>query len=215
MSRSRFKSALLLGAGNDVPLKNPALTRNYSLIVCADGGASLAKTWGLKPDLIIGDQDSLDSETKAYWEGKAVSFQRFPVEKDETDLDLALTWALEQGATQVSLTGAWGGRVDHSLGNLALLYRLALLDIPNQLLTRNQILSATRSKFISQVQTGAIVSLLPLNSTVQGVTTSGLKYGLEKATLIQGSTLALSNEATQAEIFVEVKKGVLLIVLEH
>ena len=122
---------------------------------------------------------------------------------------------MNQGADSLTLVGGWGSRIDHSLGNVELLYRLALLGIPNQLLTRDHRLSAVCRGYKTQVRQGSIVSLLPLSPEVSGLTTSGLLYALEKVTIRKGSTLTISNVATATDISVEMANGVLLIIMEQ
>ncbi|HHT91089.1 MAG: thiamine diphosphokinase [Bacillota bacterium] len=215
MNRSISRPALIVASGEDVPKEPPALNDGNTLVICANGGAKLARLWNLTPGLILGDQDSLDASSKEYWLAKGIPLQSVSAVKDETDLDLAVQYALNQGADSLTLVGGWGSRIDHSLGNVELLYRLALLGIPNQLLTRDHRLSAVCRGYKTQVRQGSIVSLLPLSPEVSGLTTSGLLYALEKVTIRKGSTLTISNVATATDISVEMANGVLLIIMEQ
>lgn len=214
MSRSHCKPSLILGSGEDVPERPPLLGGN-PLIVAADGGANLAYKWGLIPHIIIGDGDSISAETKEYWIGKQVAFLKYPTKKDHTDMELAINYAINQGSTSITLIGAWGSRVDHSLGNLELLYSLAQIGIKNRLLTKNQILSAFEGNFAIETTDRSIVSLVPLSSEVEGVTTQGLAYPLNNSNLIKGTTLSISNEAVERHIQIKTKKGVLLVILSN
>ena len=214
MNRSISRPALIVASGEDVPKEPPALNDGNTLVICANGEASLP-VWNLTPGLILGDQDSLDASSKEYWLAKGIPLQSVSAVKDETDLDLAVQYALNQGADSLTLVGGWGSRIDHSLGNVELLYRLALLGIPNQLLTRDHRLSAVCRGYKTQVRQGSIVSLLPLSPEVSGLTTSGLLYALEKVTIRKGSTLTISNVATATDISVEMANGVLLIIMEQ
>ena len=215
MNPTISRPALILGSGEDVPFTAPTLKNDNTLIICADGGAKLARTWRLTPKIILGDQDSLDAPTKEYHRAQGVVFRRVPTEKDETDLDLAVEYALQQGATSLTLVGAWGSRIDHALGNVELLYRLALMGLPNQILTRSHRLSAFCTRFRATAQKDSIVSLLPLSPEVTNVRTRGLLYPLNGVTLKKGSTLTISNVATATEIIVEMANGVLLIVMRQ
>jgi thiamine pyrophosphokinase len=106
------------------------------LVVAADGGARAALALGRPPDLVVGDLDSLDPESRAALAGAGCAFEIVPREKDETDLELALKAAAGRGATTIDVLGALGGaRLDHALANvlaLALPFlghrRVALLD---------------------------------------------------------------------------------------
>lgn len=215
MNPRKNKHALILASGEDVPAALPSRDEKVEdlLVICADGGAALARLWSLVPSVILGDQDSLDLETKAYWQEKKVPFLKVSSVKDETDTDLAVEYALDQGADQITLVGGWGSRIDHSLGNVELLYRLALRGIENSLLTKEQRLSAFCHEFRGRVALGGFVSLIPLSPQVQGVTSTGLLYPLRGETLQKGSTLAISNEAVAKDIIVRIETGVLLVVL--
>ncbi len=212
MSLSSDRPVLIIGSGEDVP-QNPPVIRS-SAVICADGGAALARSWGLIPSMILGDWDSLDGTTKKYWQGRGVPMQRFPIAKDQTDLELAVEYALQHGAREIHLTGAWGSRIDHSLGNLELLYRLATMKIPNLLYTRNQRLSAFDETFSAQVRVGSTVSLIPLSPVVEGVATEGLLYPLVDATLKRGSTFTVSNQAIEENISLRLGVGILLVIFE-
>lgn len=213
MNQIRFKHALIIGSGEDVPCAPPLVGGPAPLVICADGGAALARRWGVRPAAILGDQDSLDPKTKEYWQGQGVPFRRFSTNKDETDLDLAVEYALQMGATKITLVGAWGSRLDHSLGNLELLYRLAVRGVPNRLVTKDHCLSAFCGEFQAEVSKGSIVSLLPLSPVVEKVTSTGLLYPLQETTISKGSTLTISNEAVQANISLQSMEGVLLVVV--
>ena len=90
-------------------------------IIGADGGAARALAWGLAPDLVIGDLDSLSARQRKALEARGCPFLVHPRAKDDTDLELALTYAAEQGAQEIVILGALGGRLDHTLANLLLL----------------------------------------------------------------------------------------------
>ena len=207
------RDALILGSGGDVPLHPPNFAQEYQpLVICADGGAALAHKWNLRPDIVVGDQDSLQPETKEYWRDLGVPFYRVSEVKDETDMELAVNYALRQGARRITMVGGWGSRIDHSLGNIELLHRLAQAKMENLLITREHQLSAFVGEFSVQVKEGAYVSLIPLSDEVRGVCTEGLRYPLEGATLSRGSTLTISNIADQSRIFLRSEAGVLLVV---
>ncbi|MCK9525784.1 MAG: thiamine diphosphokinase [Limnochordia bacterium] len=213
MNPSLSKVSLIIGSGEDVPLDPPIFAQgHHPLVICADGGAALARKWGLIPAIIIGDLDSLDQETKEYWQGENIPFHRVSAAKDESDMDLAVSYALQRGARRITLVGGWGSRIDHSLGNVELLYRLAQEKIENRLLTKEHQLSAFTGEFRAKVVKGSYVSLIPLSEEVRGVTTRGLLYPLEQATLRKGSTLTISNVACEAEIFLQSDDGVLFVV---
>ncbi|MEM7140067.1 MAG: thiamine diphosphokinase [Actinomycetota bacterium] len=90
------------------------------LIICADGGLDAAHAAGRRPDIVVGDMDSVSEELLEAL-GSEVVVDRLPVAKDETDLELALARAIGAGAARISVHLAAGGRLDHQLANLAVL----------------------------------------------------------------------------------------------
>src|SRR5689334_754444 len=95
--------------------------RAAELLIAADGGALPLLRAGMTPHMAIGDMDSIDAAGLAELEARGVAIRRFPREKDETDLELALLYAAQAGATAIDVLGALGGRWDHTLANVALL----------------------------------------------------------------------------------------------
>ena len=91
------------------------------LVICADGGASNALALGLQPQVVIGDLDSLDSNLQAQLEADGCQVLAHPARKDETDLELALHYAIEHGVDEILILGALGGRIDQTLANVLLL----------------------------------------------------------------------------------------------
>lgn len=215
MNPSIGKSALILASGDDVPLEFPHHLYHNDLVICADGGAVWARSWNITPHIIVGDLDSLDGATQEYWEDKEVPFQRVSAVKDQTDLELAVEYALCQDVTKITVVGGWGSRIDHSLGNLELLYSLALKGIENLLITKEHVLSAFCREFRAEVKVGSVVSLIPLSTEVLDVSTKGLLYPLQGAKLEKGNTFTVSNVAVEEYIAVMTGQGVLLAVVQQ
>ena len=89
-------------------------------VLCADGGALRARKFGLKPHTIIGDLDSLTAPQVEQFAADGTEILRFPTQKDETDLELALSWCLDNQASEIVIIGALGGRIDQTLANIIL-----------------------------------------------------------------------------------------------
>ena len=110
------------GVMDDPAGEAAAWIRPGDLVVAADGGSHHALDAGITPSVVIGDLDSLSDDLLRRLEAERVAFHRAPVEKDETDLELALTWAAAQpGVEEIVVLGAFGGRPDQALSNLLLL----------------------------------------------------------------------------------------------
>ncbi|HQF68612.1 MAG TPA: thiamine diphosphokinase, partial [Anaerolineaceae bacterium] len=98
-------------------------------IIAADGGLAHVQALNLKPDLLVGDLDSVSPEQIRWAEKMGAEVRRFPLDKDETDLELALQEAVATGCSRITITGALGGRLDQTLSNIYLLNLPVLADL--------------------------------------------------------------------------------------
>lgn len=175
------------------------------LILAADAGYFNAREMGVKPHVVLGDFDSMDETGLPH----GIERIRVPSEKDETDTQLALSYALQKGATDVVFIGGLDGRMDHALSNLLLLEALdakfvhaIITDGNNRVrFLRNNSTLLARSQF-------RYFSLLAADEKVKGVTIEGGKYPLHKATLTRKNpSLGVSNEITGNCAFIDVRRG--------
>jgi thiamine pyrophosphokinase len=188
--------------------------RAADLIVAADGGARNARRLGLRPHVVVGDSDSLDQDTAQWLEQGRASWQRHPTDKDESDLELALVYAAEAGATNISILGALGGRPDQTVANLQLLAHPVLAGRRVRMLGENYCLWLLRGGETARIEgrVGDTVSLLPLAGEAHGVRTAGLRWALSGDTLHFGRARGLSNEMTAPLATTSLERGLLLIV---
>ena len=188
--------------------------REGDWIIGADGGAARALAWGLIPDLVIGDMDSLPDTARAVLLSEGCRFVEHPRAKDETDLELALVRAVREGAQEIVVLGALGGRLDHALANILLLTLPSLAGIPVRIAEGDQQALLARGGETVELEgaPGDLVSLLPLGGDARGVTTRGLAWALEEDTLRFGSSRGVSNEMTAGKAGIRVNEGLLLVV---
>ncbi|MHB1651089.1 MAG: thiamine diphosphokinase [Desulfitobacteriaceae bacterium] len=183
-------------------------------LVCADGGGNSALLSGRIPDVLIGDLDSITPENLEKCYLAKVEIQQYPREKDQTDLELALEWAIEKAGTEqeIFLYGGTGGRIDHLLGNIALLLaharrgRIIRVKDPKHemwLLQGREIIYGEKEKELS---------LIVLSETAV-VTTEGLYYSLDHACLVQDSPRTISNVFLGEEAVVQVDAGWVLAIM--
>lgn len=218
--------ALILADG-DVPARTrldtawPGWDDGIDLVIAADGGARHAERLGVTLDLWVGDGDLLGDEGIAALAAAGVPIERSPVDKDQTDLELAVDAALARGAQGLVIVGALGGeRVDHALANVALLARADLAGRPAVLLDGSARVSLVRAPdpagapatVVLTGRPGTTVSLLPLGGDVAGVTTDGLVYPLDDEPLLLGSARGVSNVVARAGASVTVRRGLLLVI---
>ncbi len=176
----------------------------YPVLVAADGGANHCLGMGLKPDIIVGDFDSIDpSALEAFQE---VPQKRYPSNKDETDLELALSLAFHPNIEKITIFGALGGRTDHTIGNLVLLSRY-----PGKVFleSESELLFVIDKQTELSTKVGQEISLIPLNGPVKGIASEGLKWPL-KDKILDKSFIGLCNQATASKVTLSVKEGDLL-----
>lgn len=216
--------------------------RQSDVVVCADGGVRHLKQINTVPDVVIGDLDSIGDDAtlylKSYLADNRVVLVQYPKKKDASDTELAVLWAIEKGATDITLIGATGNRLDHTLSNIFILrtitqsgisckivddhneiYMLShdlpqkepsanLSDLPSDLAS-----DSARSPFISvKGAPGDLLSIIPVTETVAGVTIYGFEYPLNDATLRLGSSHGVSNVFTGDIAYVSLKQGIVLVI---
>ena len=125
----------LIFANGDAPHRSTVArwAADADLIIAADGGTRHALSAGVLPHVVIGDLDSLDEADRAQLDRSNVRLIIYPAHKDDTDLELALRYALDQHATEIVVCSALGGRWDQSLANLMLLTWPELAHVPTRI----------------------------------------------------------------------------------
>ncbi len=180
------------------------------LIIAADGGARHALGWGRPPDVVIGDCDSLDEESRRELEQAESRFITHPTHKDETDLELALRHAAALNPRRITILGAWGDRPDHTLANLLLLTHPDFAGPDIRLLAHRQEIRLVRHETTVQGRPGDLVSLIPIGGDAIGVTTEGLEYPLHDETLSLGTSRGVSNVLIAEGACIRLREGLLL-----
>ena len=200
-----WKSCVIFGAG-DPPGTCPAFEKD-ALLVAADGGLLTMRSFGLTPDLFVGDLDSLPEGAP-----EGIEALRLPVKKDVTDTDAAAVAALERGCTDVLILGGTGGRLDHTLANLSLLARLSQKGCRARLSDGKTTAQAlTNGSLTLPARESGTVSVFSFTEKSEGVTVRGLQYALEDASLVSSFALGVSNAFAGKDAFIGVKNGTLLV----
>lgn len=183
------------------------------LVLAADGGARTALDLGDVPAFVVGDFDSLDEETQEELARLGCQFVRVQAEKDETDTELAIEVALQQGASRITIVGALGGtRFEHTLANIQLLAGYPTL--PIELVdghSRGWLVRGPETVLI-EGRDGDLLSLLPLTAEVTGVRTEQLQYPLRDEPLTFGKPRGISNVLLGTQAKVTLNKGLLLFI---
>lgn len=191
------------------------LAETACMIIAADGGLQHVQDLGLVPDILIGDLDSVTPEQVQWAEENGVEIRRFPADKDETDLELALIAAAATGNRKMVIVGALGGRLDQTLSNVLLLHLPVLTNLDVRIDDGLQEVILVRNALELAGKPGDLVSLLPLSPIVRGITTSGLKYPLNDESMIFFHSRGLSNRMLTDTALIEFQSGVLICIHER
>jgi len=207
---SLVKSCIIVGAGEFDGLKSE---HESKFIIAVDGGYDSLKKIGVTPDLIVGDCDSIEALPDN------IEVVRYPAEKNQSDLELAVGEAIKRGFVSFYIYGALGKRFDHSLASMAVLTGISQKGLNARLIgTASSLCEATavtNSKLVFEAGSSGTISIFPAGEKAEGVSLQGLKYQLDNAVLHCHETVGLSNEFTGEEAVIEVKSGTLIIILQN
>lgn len=208
--------AALILAGGDLDLSGPwvkDLHGPWRHVIAADGGARHARALGLYPTLLVGDMDSIDGTSREAF--RDVPTLTFPTAKDQTDSQIALEWALEQGVRRIVIAGGLGGRFDHSLANAQLLARIADAGGKGVVTDGRQavyLLTAKAQGLRLRAPREFVLSVLPLGNC-RGLSLRGLRWELDSFDLAVGDTRTISNEFTGQTANLRLLEGTALVVV--
>lgn len=199
------KTCFLVGAGEACALPD---IKKDDLLIAVDGGLSLCLAEGKEPQLLVGDLDSLGAAPLP-----DIPLVRFPVKKDETDTYLAYLEGVKRGYSHFEIYGGLGGRADHTVANLQLLYRIAKEGNTAALVGKGVRMVSFSSRAITlKTRVGDSIGVFALSPECTGVSIAGTAYTLEDGALTSDFPLGVSNTAIAESVKVSVKEGALLVV---
>ncbi len=189
------------------------LAATVDLVIAADGGTRLCSAAGVTPDVVVGDLDSLDAETVATIRSKGIPVIEYAADKEDTDLDLALTEARRRGVGQVTVCAAFSGRLDHTLAAVGALARAA--DLRPRVSEPGQDGWLLDSHHRAELAIGPSGSTFSVVSLGEGavVSVSGARWPLHYASLGALSSLGISNRVEGGESHVRVHEGAVLVMV--
>lgn len=216
----KMKRCLIVTGGTiDIAFAKDFLSqRSYDYVIAADAGLEVLRPLRISPNAVVGDLDTVDKKVlEEYQNQPDIEFEIHKPEKDETDTELALLTAARQGCEAVDILGALGGRMDHAIGNIQLMYQFFCQGMEVNIYdARNRLyLLGGHKVFHREKVYGKYISFLPMTETVEGLTLRGFKYPLQRRTIGLGTSLCISNELKREEGILELEKGVLLCVEAH
>ena len=208
MTYASGKICRIFGGGEFAPAA-PFAPAPGDLVVAADSGLNLVKRLGIKPDLIVGDFDSL-GKTPA-----GDNVVTLPVEKDVTDAAAAVSLGRERGYSRFAFFGCTGGRPDHTFAAYQLLAELAARGEAGLLFGDGFTVTAVWNGSLSfPALPGGTLSVFAVGGEARGVTLSGVYYPLSDATLSPTFPLGVSNSFVGGPVRIGVADGTLLIFAE-
>ncbi len=205
---------IVIFANGDLPNleKARAILKSGDFIIAADGGAKHILQLGRRPNVLIGDLDSITREAQQELEKTNTEIIQFSRDKNETDLELAITHAINLNPPQIVIVAALGNRLDQTLGNISLMTSSQLAHFDVRLDDGVNEVLFCREQAQVHGKSGDIVSLVPWQGDVTGVVTSGLKWPLQSEILYSNKTRGISNEMLDEIATIKNESGLLLVI---
>jgi len=202
-----LKKIVIVSAGNCFnPEKLKKYTDECDYIICADGGYEHLLKIGKKPDLLVGDFDSLKITAECE------NIIQLPKEKDETDTLFALKKAFLKKPDEIVIYAGLGNRFDHSYANMCLLYMCAKKNIKATLTDGYNSIFMIKDRISFKNEKEKTVSIYSFSEKCDGVTLKGFKYPLYDFSLKKGDILGTSNIITENEAEITLKRGNLIVI---
>ncbi len=195
----------IVGAGECKKLD--FIKRDGDIVIAADGGYKYLQRAGIKPDIVIGDFDSLGKAP----EGEKII--RLKPEKDVTDTYAAVSEGIKCGYSRFNIYGASGGRIEHTLANIQLIASLAEKNMQASIFDGSTVITAITAKTLRfDSAYNGYISIFAHSDKCTGVCLRGLKYPLENAELSNLFPLGVSNEFLGVESEIVIGNGTAIIV---
>lgn len=214
MNDKRKRVILFANGDFQEPTRILASITPNDFLIAVDGGLRYFTQFNLQPNLIIGDLDSANPDQVDQFKSQGVEVQQYPIEKDETDLEIALQAALSLEPERIWVIAALGNRLDQSLANIFLLTSPNFENRDIRLVDGTQEVLLVRKSTIVTGNPGDRLSLLPLNGPVTGIRTTDLYYPLDHETLYPDQSRGISNKMTAEKATITIDQGLLLCIHE-
>ena len=207
----------IIVSGGDINknfLEKLNLKNKFNNIIASDKGLEALDKCNIKPNYIIGDFDSLNEKVlNKYINDEEIKIIKLNPEKDYTDTHMALKLAIELKSTDITIIGAIGSRLDHTLANINILKEALEKKVACRILNENNNITLINKNItIKKEEEYPYISLIPLTTNVTGVTLNGFKYPLDDATMKIGKSIGVSNEQIEDNATIKLEEGILIII---
>jgi len=183
-----------------------------NLLICADGAANYLLEYQIKPDVILGDLDSIKQNVLKIFKKQGVRILKIE-EQETTDFEKALLFAKKNLIDEITVVGAISDRPDHTLNNFSVMMRYyKFFDI--KILDKEFEIYYIKNRTTFSYKKGYVVSFMPM-PIASGIKTIGLKYALNNETLKFGIREGTLNVSSSNHISISFKKGNLLLFKKH
>lgn len=189
-------------------------SNKFDYIIASDKGLEILDKYNITPNYIIGDFDSIDKNILSkYINNKEIVIRELNPEKDYTDTHMAIKLAIELNSTDVTILGAIGTRIDHTIANIHTLKEALERGIECRIVNnRNEIQLINKKTVLEMDKEYKYISLIPLTTKVEEITLRGFKYPLSNATLEVGHSIGVSNEQYDKIAEIDLKSGILIMI---
>lgn len=204
---------LIISSGSikDYNILNEAI-KDKDFILCADGGLIHSMNIDVVPNAVIGDLDSINQMGRDFIKKYDIPIIKFPIEKDETDTELAILYLIENNIKNITLVGVTGNRLDHTLGNIYLLKKIEQLGGTGKIVDDDNSIYLIHDYIRLKRKEGYYLSIIPLTQEGLVVTLEGFYYPLNEDFVEFGSTLGISNRIIHEYGEIKIIKGEALII---
>ncbi|MFL0249902.1 thiamine diphosphokinase [Clostridium neuense] len=185
--------------------------KNCDFLICADSGANCLHKYNIRPNILLGDFDSIAIEAFEYYKNNCVNVLKYPKEKDFTDTELALSEALKLDVTEVVFLGCTGTRLDHLFGNMGLLLRCVKKGIKACIKDDNNTIFIIDKTCILSGEKGEMFSIQAYMNEVENLSIEGAKYPLKNYNLKFGDPRTISNEFLDGSVKISFEEGYVIV----
>jgi thiamine pyrophosphokinase len=185
------------------------LLQDFDIVICADGGANIAKELQITPDYIIGDLDSIKSSVLSYFKDLNETEIIKDDNQDKTDLELAIVLAESLDPSEITIFGAMGGRIDHTLANILCLCKIPS-EIKTQIIDERNSVELVEDSIDLDGNIGDIISIVPITD-ISNLYYNGLKWNVKNRNTNIG-WFGISNLLENNHANISFSKGKILVI---
>lgn len=188
-------------------------SNKYDIIIAVDKGLETIDYLKLQPQYVLGDFDSVNTKILEKYKKQNIKIIKLNPEKDLTDTHSAIDLALKLKSTEITILGAIGTRLDHTIANIHILKQALDKNIKAKIVNeKNEIELIDKEIIIKKDDNYKYVSIIPLTTQVTGITIEGMKYIINDYTLSIGDSLGVSNEQIDKDAKISIKIGILVVI---